>query len=180
MAGPLRSTDVTPLHRYCGPSRHPLVFGRLPGFAGYTAYPAPAISRRDEEGFSSCSACPCHRAVASTPPRCPAVSVSVRLAILPSPLRVAARNRNVANAQSRAVFDAQSVRTSGASNACCLRLGLRSLRQTRDRKSRRTLSETRRRDAKAVAKQWGVTPKGGRPGHGTASIVCLVIGPCGG
>ena len=30
---------------------------------------APAISRRDEEGFSSCSACPCHRAVASTPPR---------------------------------------------------------------------------------------------------------------
>src|SRR5208282_3988696 len=69
MAGPLRSTDVTPLHRYCGPSRHPLVFGRLPGFAGYTAYPALAISRRDEEGFSSCSACPCHRAVASTPPR---------------------------------------------------------------------------------------------------------------
>ena len=70
MAGPLRSTDVTPLHRYCGPSRHPLVFSRLPGFAGYTAYPAPAISRRDEEGFSSCSACPCHRAVASTPPKC--------------------------------------------------------------------------------------------------------------
>ena len=31
--------------------------------------PAPAISRRDEEGFSSCSACPCHRAVASTPPK---------------------------------------------------------------------------------------------------------------
>src|SRR5215469_10090701 len=25
-----------------------------------TAYLAPAISRRDEEGFSSCSACPCH------------------------------------------------------------------------------------------------------------------------
>src|SRR5204862_2178979 len=49
--------------------RHPLVFGRLPGVAGYTAYLAPAISRRDEEGFSSCSACPCHRAVASTPPR---------------------------------------------------------------------------------------------------------------
>ncbi len=69
MAGPLRSTDITPLHRYYGPSRHPLVFGRLPGFAGYTAYLAPAISRRDEEGFSSCLACPCHRAVASTPPR---------------------------------------------------------------------------------------------------------------
>src|SRR6266446_2733019 len=69
MAGPLRSADITPLHRYYGPSRHPLVFGRLPGFAGYTAYPAPTISRRDEEGFSSCSACPCHRAVA--PHTCP-------------------------------------------------------------------------------------------------------------
>src|SRR5215469_10527754 len=66
MAGPLRSADITPPHRYYGPGRHPLVFGRLPGGAGYTAYLAPAISRRDEEGFSSCSACPCHRAVAST------------------------------------------------------------------------------------------------------------------
>jgi len=37
MAVPLRSADITPLHRYYGPSRHPLVFGRLPGFAGYTA-----------------------------------------------------------------------------------------------------------------------------------------------
>src|SRR6266550_2290206 len=46
MAGPLRSADITPLHRYYGPSRHPLVFGRLPGFAGYTAYLAPTISRR--------------------------------------------------------------------------------------------------------------------------------------
>lgn len=48
MAGPLRSADTTPLHRYYGPSRHPLVFGRYPGFAGYTAYLAPTISRRDE------------------------------------------------------------------------------------------------------------------------------------
>src|SRR5438477_11887414 len=46
MAGPLRSTDITPLPHYSGPSRHPLVFGRLPGVAGYTAYLAPAISRR--------------------------------------------------------------------------------------------------------------------------------------
>ena len=38
MAGSLRSADITPLRRYYGPSRHPLVFGRLPGFAGYTAY----------------------------------------------------------------------------------------------------------------------------------------------
>src|SRR6202795_45713 len=69
MAGPLRSADIAPLHRYCGPARHPLVFGRLPGFAGYTAYLAPAISRWDEEGFASYSVCPCHRAVAFTPPR---------------------------------------------------------------------------------------------------------------
>jgi hypothetical protein len=69
MAGPLRSTGVTPLHRYYEPIRHPLVFDRFPGFAGYTVYLAPPISRRDEEGFSSCSACPCHRAVTSTPPR---------------------------------------------------------------------------------------------------------------
>src|ERR1700688_3910168 len=55
MAGPLRSADIAPLHRYYRPSRHPLVFGRLPGFAGYTAYLAPTISRRDEAGFSSCS-----------------------------------------------------------------------------------------------------------------------------
>src|SRR4029077_4327114 len=38
MAGPLRSTDIPPLRRYYRPSRHPLVFDRLPGFAGYTAY----------------------------------------------------------------------------------------------------------------------------------------------
>ena len=34
----------------------------------YTAYLAPPISRRDEEGFSSCSTRPCHRAVTITPP----------------------------------------------------------------------------------------------------------------
>jgi hypothetical protein len=48
---------------------HPLAFGPLPGVTGYRAYLAPAISRRGEEGFSSCLACPCHRAVASTPPK---------------------------------------------------------------------------------------------------------------
>src|SRR3981189_1518768 len=85
MAGPLCSTDITPLHHCYGPVRLPLVFGRLPGFAGYTAYLAPAISRWDEEGLSSCLACPCHRAVASTPPRRSAVSVRFRLFMLPSP-----------------------------------------------------------------------------------------------
>jgi hypothetical protein len=31
-------------------------------------YPFPGISPRGEEGFSSCSACPCHHAIATTPP----------------------------------------------------------------------------------------------------------------
>src|SRR5438270_13467798 len=66
-AGPLRSTGITPLQRYSGPLRHPLVVGRLPGAAGYTAYPASALSGRDEEGFSSCSTCPGRRAVANHP-----------------------------------------------------------------------------------------------------------------
>jgi hypothetical protein len=66
-AGPLRSTGVTPLPRYYEPIRHPLVVGRLPGATGYTAYPASALSGRDEEGFSSCSLCPCRRAVAHHP-----------------------------------------------------------------------------------------------------------------
>jgi hypothetical protein len=84
-AGPLRSTGITPLHRYCQPLRHPLAFGRLPGVAGYTAYLAPPLSRRGEEGFSSCSTCPCHRAVAPTPPERPAASAVLRRSVLPSP-----------------------------------------------------------------------------------------------
>src|ERR1700735_5926286 len=66
-AGPLRPTDITPLRRSYEPIRHPLVVSRLPGVAGYTAYPASALSGRDEEGFSSCSMCPVPRAVANHP-----------------------------------------------------------------------------------------------------------------
>lgn len=65
--GCLCSTGVTPLHCYYAPIRHPLAFNPLPGVAGYKIYLAPRISPRDEEGFSSCLACPCHRAVAITP-----------------------------------------------------------------------------------------------------------------
>ena len=65
--GLLRSTDVTPSPRYYEPIRHPLVVNRLPGVAGYTAYPASALSGRDKEGFSSCSMCPGRRAVANHP-----------------------------------------------------------------------------------------------------------------
>ncbi len=49
------------------PVRLPLAFGRFPGVPGYTAYLAPSISRRDEEGLSSCSARPCHHAVDNHP-----------------------------------------------------------------------------------------------------------------
>jgi hypothetical protein len=66
-AGFLCSTGITPLPRYYEPIRHPLVVGRLPGGAGYTAYPASALSGRDEEGFSSCLMCPGRRAVANHP-----------------------------------------------------------------------------------------------------------------
>src|SRR6056297_890726 len=84
-AGPLRSAGVTPPRHDYGPLRHPLAFGRLPGGAGYTAYLAPPLSRRGEEGFSSCSMCPGHRAVAPTPPECPAASAALRRSMLPSP-----------------------------------------------------------------------------------------------
>ena len=43
------------------------------------------ISRWDEEGFSSCLMRPCHGAVADTPPKWFAASVSSRRALLPSP-----------------------------------------------------------------------------------------------
>ena len=52
-----------------GPSATLSPSAHFPGFAGYRTYLAPTISRRGEEGFSSCLACPCHRAVASTPPK---------------------------------------------------------------------------------------------------------------
>src|SRR3954467_3672805 len=84
-AGPLRSAGITPPRHYYGPLRHPLAFGRLPGVAGYTAYLSPPISRRGEEGFSSCSMCPCRRAVAPTPPERPAASAALRRSVLPSP-----------------------------------------------------------------------------------------------
>ena len=59
---PLRSMGITPLPRYSEPSRHRLAVSRFPGVSGYTAYPVPPIPRWDEDGFSSCSTCPCHRA----------------------------------------------------------------------------------------------------------------------
>src|SRR4249920_2501796 len=66
-AGPLRSTGVTPLHRYLGPVRHPLAFGRFPSLPVIRPTLLRRVSRRDEEGFSSCSARPCHHAVDNHP-----------------------------------------------------------------------------------------------------------------
>ena len=43
---------------------------------------APPISRRGEEGFSSCLSRPRHRAVATTPPECRSASASLRCVIL--------------------------------------------------------------------------------------------------
>src|SRR5215467_16215403 len=62
------------LHRYYPASsllRAPPRPSRLPPISWVLqlyGFPAPPISRRDEEGFSSCLARPCHRAVATTPP----------------------------------------------------------------------------------------------------------------
>jgi hypothetical protein len=58
---------ITPLHGYYGPGRRRLAFGRLPGCAGYTTVIAPSIFSMGEDGFSSCSAYPCHRAVPNYP-----------------------------------------------------------------------------------------------------------------
>jgi hypothetical protein len=66
---PLRSADVTPFHRYYEPRRHRLAFSRLPGGCRLYGRLAPSISRWGEDGFSSCSACPCHRAIPNPPRR---------------------------------------------------------------------------------------------------------------
>ncbi|SRR6266480_3283522 len=63
------------------PSRRP----SFPGSSGYRSDLLLSLSLWDEEGFSSCLTCPCHRAVPTTPPECHVASVSPRHAMLPSP-----------------------------------------------------------------------------------------------
>src|SRR4030095_16008178 len=75
--GSLRSTGMPPLHHDYGPRRHPLIFSRFPALAGSATSLAPPFSRREEECFSSCSACPCLHAVAPTPPEWSAASARV-------------------------------------------------------------------------------------------------------
>ena len=97
-------------------------------------------------------------------------------------LGVAARNRTVADAQSRAVFDADSLRRKGRPGARYLRLSARSVRRTRDRKSRRTIIETDRgegieeggsREKRAVS--WRLCAAGRRPRHSTRKPVAELI-----
>src|SRR4029077_5271017 len=89
--GSLCSAGVTRLPCSYGPLRHPLLFVRFPGIAGYTAYLAPRLSAREEEGFSSCLACPCHRAAAPPPPERDTVSANLQCLLLPSPLTLGVR-----------------------------------------------------------------------------------------
>jgi len=75
-AGLLRSTGVTPFRRYCEPTS-----ATLSSSAEFPVVPVirltqlPPFSGRDEEGFSSCSTYPGHRAVATTPPERPTASI---------------------------------------------------------------------------------------------------------
>ena len=77
--------DVTPLHRYYGPSRHRLAFGRLPGCASYTT----DRLHRFLDGARTASPVAQHVLVTvlslTTPPECYAASVSLRRTMLPSP-----------------------------------------------------------------------------------------------
>ena len=78
-AGPLRSTDITPLPRYYRPSRVPLAFHRLPGVTGYTA----SLLRRFLDGTRRVSPVARHDLVTvlslPTPPKCFAASVLATL-----------------------------------------------------------------------------------------------------
>ena len=67
-AGSLRSTGVAPLPRYYKPHRHPLVFDRLPGVSGYTAYLAAANFSAGRGGLLQLRDASCVT-VLSLPPR---------------------------------------------------------------------------------------------------------------
>jgi hypothetical protein len=83
-AGPLRSAGATPPPRYSGRLRHSLAVHPFPRDTRYGADHAPPLSRRDEEGFSSCAMRPGPRAVALTPPEWPAAPASLRRSMQPS------------------------------------------------------------------------------------------------
>jgi len=59
--------NIALLSAHYEPRRHRLAFSRLPGGCRLYGRLAPSISRWGEDGFSSCSACPCHRAIPNHP-----------------------------------------------------------------------------------------------------------------
>ena len=134
-------------------------FGRKPKLTPHQK--AEAIKRRDKDGETLRSIARSYNVSAQT-------------------IGVAARNRNVADAQSRAVFDADSLRRKGRSGARYLRLSARSVRRTRDRESRRTIIETDggegieeggSREKRAVS--WRLCAAGRRPRHSTRKPVAI-------
>jgi hypothetical protein len=66
--GPFAPQTLLRFIAHTNPSATLSPFDSFPAVHGYRIYLAPEISLWDEEGFSSCSACPYHRAVATTPP----------------------------------------------------------------------------------------------------------------
>jgi len=83
--GPLAPRALSRFLATTSPSATVSSSADFPVETGYTTYPAPPISRWDEDGFSSCSAHPCHRAAPTTPPERIDTSVRVRRSMMPSP-----------------------------------------------------------------------------------------------
>jgi hypothetical protein len=97
-AGSLRSLGITPVHRYFEPFRHLLAFLPFPGSAGYRSDLLQSVSLWDEEGFSSCVTCPCHRATPTTP-----AGTSCRIG-QPTPCHVAFVRREKTRLLSGSIF----------------------------------------------------------------------------
>src|SRR3954467_4679172 len=72
--GPFAPRALPRLVATAGPSAPLSPSADFPGPPVIRPTLSPPISRRGEEGFSSCSTCPCRRAVAPTPPERPAAS----------------------------------------------------------------------------------------------------------
>jgi len=83
--GPFAPRPLQPLPCYYWPVRHPLAFLPFPGVAGYRSDLLQRFLAGTRRASPVCLMRPCHRAVANTPPKWFAASVSLRRAILPAP-----------------------------------------------------------------------------------------------
>src|SRR5215469_11053228 len=83
--GPFAPQPLQPLPRYYWPVRHPLAFLPLPGVAGYRSDLLQRFLAGARRASPVCLMRPCHRAVADTPPKWFAASVSLQRAMLLSP-----------------------------------------------------------------------------------------------